>query len=403
VASNVEPLPADVIALHIGPHKTGTTTLQGAFHNSRTELAKHSVHYAGPRRHPMLAVLSVTGKPGRKGDPKPTRDRWDDLVAEVHSAAGRRVVLSSEFLTDATPEVANEVVDQLGRDRVHVIVTLRPLAKIMPSQWQQYVQNGLRVRYPDWLDHMLNLPPYEAPTPSFWKRHRHSELVQRWATVVGPDRLTVVVLDDTDRRMLLSTFEGLLDVPIGTLVPDPALSNRSLTQGEVEVIRRLNEEFVRRHWPDWLYGKVAREGVAKKMLKRPTTAEEAAIVTPQWALEQAAQIGAETASAIKATGVNIIGDLDSLGVVPAATAASNADQPLDAPVPASAATIAIVGTVLASRGIEWPLKGKENAARSVAAMNEATLDSFSTADLLRTAIARGKRRAGIKMRTHIHR
>ncbi|GGT08343.1 hypothetical protein [Streptomyces chromofuscus] len=42
----------------------------------------------------------------------------------------------------------------------------------MPSQWQQYVQNGLRMGYGDWLEHMPRKPPYEKPNPTFWPRHR---------------------------------------------------------------------------------------------------------------------------------------------------------------------------------------------------------------------------------------
>ena len=94
--------------------------------------------------------------------------------------------MSSEFLADANEEAAARVVRDLDKKRVHVVVTLRPLGKLMPSQWQQYVQNGLRMRYDDWLDHMLNKPPYIKPTTTFWNRHAHDRLVARWAAAAGP-------------------------------------------------------------------------------------------------------------------------------------------------------------------------------------------------------------------------
>ena len=73
-------------------------------------------------------------------------------------------MLSSEFFADAPDdETVARVVEQLGGDRVHVLVTLRPLARIMPSQWQQYVQNGLRMDYEDWLAHMSRRT--RSPTP----------------------------------------------------------------------------------------------------------------------------------------------------------------------------------------------------------------------------------------------
>ena len=43
------PLPADVIGLHIGIHKTGTTALQAALADARPELTTHGVLYPGRR------------------------------------------------------------------------------------------------------------------------------------------------------------------------------------------------------------------------------------------------------------------------------------------------------------------------------------------------------------------
>ena len=58
----------------------------------------------------------------------------------------------------------------------------------------------------------------KTPTPGFWRRHRHDELVTRWATAAGAQNLTVIVVDDSDRLMLPRTFESLLGLPNGFLV-----------------------------------------------------------------------------------------------------------------------------------------------------------------------------------------
>jgi hypothetical protein len=34
----------------------------------------------------------------------------------------------------------------------------------------------------------LRKPPYDKPDPSFWLRHRHDRLVERWGRVAGPER-----------------------------------------------------------------------------------------------------------------------------------------------------------------------------------------------------------------------
>lgn len=43
--------PDGSVILHIGPHKTGTTTLQAAFHQNREPLEAQGVHYVGSRAH----------------------------------------------------------------------------------------------------------------------------------------------------------------------------------------------------------------------------------------------------------------------------------------------------------------------------------------------------------------
>jgi len=402
------PLPPDTVLLHVGPYKTGTTALQGAFHTGRERLEELGVHYAGAGRQPMLAALAMTGRPGRRGDPAASKRHWQDLVDDVRAAGRKRVVVSSEFFSDASPEAAAAVVEGLGGARVHVVVTLRQLGKVMPSQWQQYVQNGLRMRYADWLDHMFNQPPYDKPTPTFWNRHDQADQVAKWAAVVGPANVTVVVLDEADRGMLLRTFEGLLDLPAGTLVPDN-VSNRSLTLGEVEVIRLLNEEFKRRKWGDELYGRFVRTGIAKKMLtqRRPEPGEPA-ITTPKWAQERAAERGAQAAKAIAASGVNVVGDLATLGTI--VRSDSDEDEPpLDPPLPASAAAIALIGTILAGRKVEWPAKktgaapAKAPVMKAVVDLEDETLSSIDTATLAKLLLSRVRRRVGIKTKSRLRR
>ena len=191
------PLPAGTRLLHIGPHKTGTTSVQGALFAARDLLPEHGVVFPAHSRHPMEAVLAACARPAMMGDTAPTEKHWTRLLEQVRATCGKTSVISSEFFADTEDDdTIARIVGQLGGERVHVLVTLRPLVRIMPSQWQQYVQNGLRMGYEDWLTHMLRKAPYEQPNPSFWRRHRHDRLVERWVRAVGAQRVTVVVVDD---------------------------------------------------------------------------------------------------------------------------------------------------------------------------------------------------------------
>jgi hypothetical protein len=150
--------------------------------------------------------------------------------------------------------------------------------------------------------------------------------------------LTVVVVDDDDRMMLLRTFESMLGLPRGFLVPGANAANRSLTLAEAEVVRLLNEEFKRRKWPSRHYARFVRYGAVQQMKTRQPEPGEPRIATPVWALKRATEIGAEMAENIAALGVPVIGDLSSLGDLPETDA-----EPAPPMLPADAAVQAIVG------------------------------------------------------------
>ncbi|WP_328747468.1 hypothetical protein OHT57_18160 [Streptomyces sp. NBC_00285] len=320
VNGTTAPLPAGTRLLHIGPHKTGTTSVQGALFAAKDLLPEHGVVFPAHSRHPMEAALAACARPAMMGDTAPTGKHWTRLLEQVEATGGKTSVISSEFFADAEDDATiARIVEQLGRERVHILVTLRPLARIMPSQWQQYVQNGLRMGYEDWLTHMLRKAPYEQPNPSFWRRHRHDRLVGRWVRAVGPGRITVVVVDDRDRDGLMRTFEQLLGLPENLLQPVPDATNRSLTLAETEMLRNLNKEFRGNGLPDELYSKLVRNGAVMHMKNTCNPSpEDVKILTPQWAAEAAAGIGAEMAGRIGDMGVRIVGDPALLAAVPEA-------------------------------------------------------------------------------------
>ncbi|MEU5316406.1 hypothetical protein AB0G67_06725 [Streptomyces sp. NPDC021056] len=314
----ITPLPAGTRLLHIGPHKTGTTSIQGALFAVKDRLGGYGVDWPAATRHPMEAVLAACARPGMMGDAGPSEKQWLQLVDKARGAGRRTSVISSEFFADAPDDATvARIVEQLGRESAHILVTLRPLARIMPSQWQQYVQNGLRMGYEDWLEHMLRKAPYDKPNPSFWHRHRHDRLVERWARAAGPERVTVVVVDDRDRGGLMRTFESLLGLPADLLQEVPDAANRSLTLAETEMLRNLNKEFRGNDLPEELYSKLVRHGAVMHMKNACSpTAQDVKISTPQWAVEAAAEIGARMARRIGTMGVRVLGDPALLSAVP---------------------------------------------------------------------------------------
>ncbi|MBA2609741.1 MAG: hypothetical protein H0U92_12425, partial [Actinobacteria bacterium] len=271
--------------------------------------------------------------------------RWQQLVDDVVAAGENRVVVSSEYFCEADDSVARRIAHGLGGPRLHVVVTLRPLTKILPSAWQQYVRNGLRTSYDDWLEGMLLRPPYDRPTATFWRRHHHDVLVDRWSSTVGPEGLTVVVVDEADRLMLMRTFEALLGLPAGLLEPEHGRANRSSSYGEAELIRALNKEFKVRDWDADAYKTYVRPMQLHLQTERKPEPGELTIHTPRWAVERAADIGAAAQQKIAASGVRIVGDLSQLGARPAETSEATV-EPMLSP---EAAAAAVIGAILAGQ------------------------------------------------------
>ena len=309
------PIPDGTIVLHIGPHKTGTTTLQKAFHQNRPALAEQRIHYAGSKSQPMQAAMAAASgaKLATAGGDVGTQ-AWERLLEAVHGSPARIRVVSSEFFADARDSRIPVIIDELGRAQTRVVITLRPLVRIVPSQWQQYMQNRAAMNYDDdldyegWLEQMLADEPPRGVTPSFWRRHRHDRLVERWVAAVGADRVTVIVVDDSDRRMLLDTFEELLALVPGTLEPREESFNRSLTVPEISLVRAFNKEFVDRGWDVADYTSYLRFGAVRHLLARRAAPDAARLATPEWAVERICALAAEMTERIRATGVTVIGD-----------------------------------------------------------------------------------------------
>jgi hypothetical protein len=308
-------LPDGSRVLHIGPHKTGTTTIQAALWAARDDMLTHGVRLVGQSRHESRAAKAVTGRSSPYSDSVPEIGQWHGLVRAMRAAREPRAITSSEFFAWAEPESVRRIADDIGRDRIHIVVTLRPLARILPSMWQQNVQAGFTTTFDGWLANLFRRPPGK-PRAAFWTIHRHDELIARWADVVGLDRVTVVVVDERDRDRILRSFEQLLGLRDRTLSAERDLTNRSLTLPETEAVRAFNAIFEGRGYPKAVHARYMRLGAAQLMKARVPPPDEPRIELPNWALEPAAATAHEMSERIASSGVRVIGDLASLTVNP---------------------------------------------------------------------------------------
>jgi hypothetical protein len=343
-------IPDDGVLLHIGPSKTGTSALQAALYAARDALATQGVHFGGSSRQELTAAryAATRGTPGKEASKGALR--WKAITRDVRGAHGR-VVLSSETLAHAGPETVRLIVEEVGGPRVTVVLTLRPVARILPSYWQQRLAGGARIGYEDWLHKVLATDGHGA-TDGFWFLHRHDDLAARWAEVVGPDRMRLVVAGERDHDMVLRSFERLLGLRTNTLQHVPgAASNRSLTRPEAEALRAFNASFKDAGLDPERHRDLVELGAQRFLKDAPASPDEPRIWTPPWALEAAAAVDASTVIGLRTLDVATLGDLDAL-----ATPVPPAPEPTLPPdlVPASVAGRLGMALVTAAGGTRGP-------------------------------------------------
>ncbi len=334
------PLPADAILLHLGFHKTGTTALQSMFADSRARLLEHGVLYPGKRRSHHPAAMAMTNRTwgvGREDGQEPDLRAWKRLARAARRHQGR-VLISSENFALTPDDAAARMVADLGADRVHVVFTLRPVAELLSSSWQQYLKSGWTVSYHQWVEQMVAELEPGARRSGFWLRNDYPTIVGRWASLVGPQRVHLVCLDADDRGFLLRTFEELLGIPEGIVDPSVADSNRSMTAAEAELLRALNAATTQWDWPT--YQHTIRVGAAAAMVEdRQPEPGEIPLVTAQDALDRVAEHGREMAGAVSGLGVVVHGDLDILGEQVTALDGDPGHRPEVVPIDAAVASV----------------------------------------------------------------
>lgn len=334
--TSVQPIPKGGLLLHIGPHKTGTTTVQRAFVARRDALAEHGVAYPSKSEAPHGAVIARLRT--RRGwydeiEPGPVR-RWERLCAITRSLTDT-VVISSEALCHADDGQAREVCGELHPGSAHVVITLRPLEQLLPSMWQEYVKAGWTTPYAEYLEWTLRRPGDAAnPVWTFWVRQDHGRLVERWSRALGAENVTVIVADRGRPRLLLDAFEDLLALPRNFLDGGAAgISNRSLTWAECEMLRAVNT-FARRELTWEQYNALLRMGAFRELVdgRRPAP-DETPLGLPDWATSEARSHSRQAVDRIRAAGVRVVGSLDALAPTESPAAWNEPDElvlPIDA-------------------------------------------------------------------------
>ncbi|MGP8000876.1 MAG: hypothetical protein ACLPKI_26670 [Streptosporangiaceae bacterium] len=332
------------VFLHIGEPKTGTTFLQQVMWGNRRELAAQGVVLPGHHAQDHFrASQDLRGLAKLPGDPAGSwTGEWDILATQARQAP-HTAVISHELFSAADGEQAARAVRTLQPAEVHVVLTVRDMASLLPAEWQETVKHRNAEGWADWLGDVIDRESVDADRRQwwFWRVHDTLALLASWARHVPAERIHVITMPPASAGtgVLWERFAGLLGIDPACADLGRARPNASLGLPEIEFLRRLNAKLPD-EVPDWFYMWTVKEGVAHRALAdRP---RHGRLVLPAdreaWVKDQAEALIAGLGD----SGYQLIGDLDELRPGPAgpgSPAAQPADQVLDAAVDAAAALV----------------------------------------------------------------
>jgi hypothetical protein len=313
---NTKTMPQKQLILHVGFHKSGTSALQESFAFQRAELQAAGVLYPsiGRKAHHRIAwalTQRAWGWKKRGGEVTPFK-HFSKMASLINRSNSPKVVLSSEFFSELTTEQIQKIVSGIrGRD-VKILFTLRPLAKLLSSSYQQYLKYGTKADYVEWLHSVLDEPGVSKINPTFWQRHMHGEVISRWAEAFGKENVSVLIVDEQRPEFLYESLNDYLGLSAGYLKPQATGTNRSLSLEEVSLLLELNRRFPKeRQWNEYLV--FIRNGYIRQLTDYvPLKEGSQKLLTPKWAVEKANALATESKKKIQGLGVKVYGDLQSL-------------------------------------------------------------------------------------------
>ncbi len=301
---------AEVVYVHIGAPKTGTTYLQDRLYLNRSTLDDHEVTYPiGLHRDHFGAALDLTEKPwGNLGESM--EGRWDSLAGRVRRANGQ-VVISHELFAAATLEQVKKARRDLGGAEIHVVYSQRDMARQIPAQYQESAKHRSPQMFRRYLKRVTE-SPRRNPDWWFWRSHSLPDVLNRWSQGLPADRVHLVTVpqDRDTEDSLWQRYCRALDLDPAWLPEDSQRSNPSLGIDETILLRRLNRRLKkagleREHYDAIVRGLLVQQNLAKKHKSR-------AITIPPWAYDWVDEVTEEWVDWIHASGIDVVGDVADL-------------------------------------------------------------------------------------------
>jgi hypothetical protein len=311
--------------LHVGTPKTGTSHLQDVLFRNRRVLKAAGINYPGKRfdEH-FLAALNLMRMPWG-GLEKEAVGAWDRLAASARTWSGTTIV-SHEIFAAATPEQIDRALTSLGDAEVHVVVSVRDLARQIPAEWQETIKHRRTLSYAEFLAQIQDPARSGRVASWFWSVQEVPAILARWSEGMAPERVHVITVPPpgAPSEELWHRFSCAFGLDGVALEATTQRANPSLGAPETALIRKINRRFNNLVEPAD-YRPLVRELLAHQTLSRRTGSPRLAL--PPDVHPWARDLNQQWVDEIRARKYDVIGDLDDWLVGPPTTDYADPDRP----------------------------------------------------------------------------
>ena len=243
------------ILLHIGTHKTATTSIQRMFAAAGQKLAAERVLYPEKGRpdtqdesrfgHHLLA-WSLRRRGGHSGD-----HSWSEVLDDIAQKNPRLVILSSEVFAPASADEISHVCQLLAPFPVEVVVYVRDPTDMMLSVYKQFVRvEGTTLDLRTFTEKYEYLTDYRA-------------VHVNWSASFGTSNVTVRLYDECKHHPgILRDFLSVAGLDVPHLIPcgevQYNVSPPDYVLAMLKIINRLDERYGRTGMPGWIFPRIRR-------------------------------------------------------------------------------------------------------------------------------------------------
>ena len=332
--------------LHVGLQKTGTSYLQAALLRSHESLADQGLDLVPPTKRQCFELMVVVrDRYESRRDPVSDRNILERFTAQLDAAPGSRAVYSQESLAAASAPQIERLLAACGDREVHVVLTVRDLARQLPSSWQEDLKAGGTTALAAYLRRLRSLETAGLGRHP-WIHLDPPMVLSRWADTLSPERVHVVTVPPpgSPTTLLLERFARVLEVDPTRFEPEDRPSNSSLGLVQAEVLRRVNAELPEEVHRRFIYSEVVKRSFGSRVLGPQ---ESRKILVPSQYRSWCDDVAARQIAELDAAGYRVEGSLDELVCTDSAFA-DDFRRPSEREVAASSVTA--LATMLVARG-----------------------------------------------------